>query len=125
MIQRVTGLNELIKLMNDLPIRIATGIGHIQQGIASEALGVFSANTPVDTEALLDTEDVTVTETETIIFADKDYGVYQDRGFKHYRNGKIPAKNFTGKTVDRIEGKYVDRINQLLEREIRKALGRR
>lgn len=124
MIQSVKGILALLSLCKEMPSNVNKGIAHIQQGIASEALGIFSANTPVDTSALLDTEDVTVTETETIVFADKDYGVYQDRGFKHYRNGKIPAKNFTGKTADRVGVKYVDRINQLLEREIKKSLSK-
>lgn len=124
MIQSVTGINALVSLFTEMPNNIFRGIAHIQQGIANEALGIFMSNTPVDTSALLDTEDVTITETETIVFADKDYGVYQDRGFQHYRNGKIPAKNFSGKTANAVGTKYVQRINDLVAREIKKSLSK-
>lgn len=124
----VRGLQSLLYLSKVTPSDIARGIVNINNGIRNEALGVFSGFTPKDTEALVHTEDAQVIEdmdgVTTIIFADKDYGVYQDRGFKHYRNGNIPAKNFTGKTVDRIEPLYVDRINQLVSRSIRQALSK-
>jgi hypothetical protein len=125
-ITRVTGIQGLLSLTSKMGNDIARGIVNINNGIANEALGVFSGSTPKDTEALVNTEDVTVIQTgndvTTIIFADKDYGVYQDRGFRHYRNGNIPAKNFTGKTVDRIEPKYIQRINDLVTRSIRQSL---
>lgn len=127
MITKVTGLQGLLSLVK-AGTDIQRGISNINMGIENEALGVFSGYTPKDTEALVHTEDAQTisspNDVTTVIFADKDYGVYQDRGFKHYRNGQIPAKNFTGKTVDRIEPKYIQRLNDLVTRTIRQSLSK-
>jgi hypothetical protein len=119
-----TGFRGLQSLFSEMPIKLIGRVAEVLKQAEAPALSVMEEHTPYDTGALLGTLGSQVTEDTLIVFEDKDYGVYQNLGFEHWRNGFIEGTHMTDYTDAEITPVLLAEINLVITQSIQEAMSK-